>query len=222
MKKNIKTLLLSNLLVASAVAGSLASTNVAFAASTIVNSGVTQNKSVDRAVNVRSTNSTNSVILGTLQAGDVITVTRVINGWNEFNYKGVTGYVDRRFLTETSATANVATAPVVVPVVTAPVATPVATPVDTTPVATPVATVPVTTTVNPINNNVTVNKSATTSVNVRSSADKNSAIIGALKYGDVVTVNGVTNGWNKVTYNGRTGYVDRRYLIETSAAATIS
>lgn len=49
-------------------------------------------------------------------------------------------------------------------------------------------------------------------VNVRSSASMSGKILGVLKFGQKVTVTGSKNGWYKITYNGKVGYVYKTYL----------
>lgn len=63
---------------------------------------------------------------------------------------------------------------------------------------------------------------ATTAVNVRSGASTATSILGVLPLGATVTATGAsTNGWTKVSYNGRTAYVYSAYLkaAESSAPA---
>ena len=58
---------------------------------------------------------------------------------------------------------------------------------------------------------------AISSVNVRSSYTRSSSIIGSLDAGDSVTRTGVgSNGWSRVTYNGRTAYINSSYLTTTA------
>jgi cell wall-associated NlpC family hydrolase len=67
---------------------------------------------------------------------------------------------------------------------------------------------------------------ATTTVNVRSGASTSTAVIGVLPAGNTVTATGVsTNGWTKVSYNGRTAYISSTYLKAagvTAAPAVVS
>jgi cell wall-associated NlpC family hydrolase len=61
---------------------------------------------------------------------------------------------------------------------------------------------------------------ATTTVNVRSGASTSTAVIGVLPAGNTVTATGVsTNGWTKVSYNGRTAYVSSTYLKAAGVTA---
>ena len=57
---------------------------------------------------------------------------------------------------------------------------------------------------------------ATGDINVRSSYSSSSSAVGSLKKGDSVTVVGVgSNGWSKVTYNGKTAYIKSDLLTAT-------
>ena len=66
---------------------------------------------------------------------------------------------------------------------------------------------------------------ATTAVNVRAGASTSTSVVGLLQAGNSVTALGpATDGWTKVSYNGRTAYVFAAYLksagTTTAAAAT--
>src|SRR5450759_2483045 len=62
---------------------------------------------------------------------------------------------------------------------------------------------------------------ATTTVNVRASASTSSAVIGVLPSGNNVTATGAsTNGWTKVSFNGRTAYVYSTYLKAAGTTAS--
>lgn len=50
------------------------------------------------------------------------------------------------------------------------------------------------------------------SLNIRSYASTNAPIIGKLKKGDRVQVYEIKNGFAKIKYNGRTGYVSKKYI----------
>ncbi|WP_242220717.1 SH3 domain-containing protein [Bacillus cereus group sp. BfR-BA-01380] len=59
-----------------------------------------------------------------------------------------------------------------------------------------------------------------TSLRVRSEANRNSAILGNLKQGEKITVLGKENGWAKITYKGKEGYVSLEFVqISTSSNA---
>ncbi|WP_082881497.1 SH3 domain-containing protein, partial [Lederbergia galactosidilytica] len=57
---------------------------------------------------------------------------------------------------------------------------------------------------------VSVNAGST--LNLRNSASSSASIIGSLTNGTAVTVQSDSNGWSKVTVNGKTGYVSSQYL----------
>ncbi|HSN11192.1 MAG TPA: NlpC/P60 family protein [Propionibacteriaceae bacterium] len=62
---------------------------------------------------------------------------------------------------------------------------------------------------------------ATTTVNVRAGASTGTPVLGVLQAGTSVTATGPsTNGWTKISFNGRVAYVSTSYL--KSAAATTS
>ena len=51
------------------------------------------------------------------------------------------------------------------------------------------------------------------SLNIRNAPNSSgSSVIGSLKKGEVVSVQSITNGWAKITYGGKTGYVSLKYL----------
>ena len=52
-------------------------------------------------------------------------------------------------------------------------------------------------------------------VNVRSAASTSASKLGSLNKGDVVAVTGIDNGWYKISFNGKTGYVRSDYMIIT-------
>ncbi len=58
-----------------------------------------------------------------------------------------------------------------------------------------------------------------TSVNFRSAPNTSSTSYGELKNGTAVSVVGVSNGWYKVTYGGKTGYIRQDYLTLSSSGS---
>lgn len=60
------------------------------------------------------------------------------------------------------------------------------------------------------------------SVNFRSAASTSSTILGELKNGTSVTVLSTSNGWSKVTYAGKTGYISADYLVAASTGTAIT
>ena len=57
--------------------------------------------------------------------------------------------------------------------------------------------------------------SASVGLNVRSGAGTSYSKLGKLEYKENVTVISTSNGWSKINYNGKTGYVDSSYLQST-------
>ena len=59
-------------------------------------------------------------------------------------------------------------------------------------------------------------------VNFRSAASTSSTVLGELKNGTAVTVLSTSNGWSKVSYAGKTGYISAVYLVTASSGTAIS
>lgn len=59
-------------------------------------------------------------------------------------------------------------------------------------------------------------------VNFRSAASTSSTILGELKNGTAVTVISTSNGWSKVSYAGKAGYISADYLVTASFGTAIS
>ena len=59
-------------------------------------------------------------------------------------------------------------------------------------------------------------------VNFRSSASTSSTILGELKNGTAVSVLSTSNGWSKVSYAGKAGYISADYLVTASSGTAIS
>ena len=59
-------------------------------------------------------------------------------------------------------------------------------------------------------------------VNFRSAASTSSTVLGELKNGTAVTVLSTSNGWSKVSYAGKAGYISADYLVTASSGTAIS
>ena len=59
-------------------------------------------------------------------------------------------------------------------------------------------------------------------VNFRSAASTSSTILGELKNGTAVTVLSTSNGWSKVSYAGKAGYISADYLVTASSGTAIN
>jgi len=60
------------------------------------------------------------------------------------------------------------------------------------------------------------------SVNFRSAPNTSSISYGELKNGTAITVLSTSNGWSKVSYAGKTGYISADYLVTASSGTAIS
>ena len=60
------------------------------------------------------------------------------------------------------------------------------------------------------------------SVNFRSAPNTSSTSYGELKNGTAITVLSTSNGWSKVSYAGKTGYISGGYLVTASSGTAIS
>ena len=60
------------------------------------------------------------------------------------------------------------------------------------------------------------------SVNFRSAPNTSSTSYGELKNGTAITVLSTSNGWSKVSYAGKTGYISADYLVTASSGTAIS
>lgn len=133
-------------------------------------------------VNVRSGPDTDKSILGDLEMGTVITVTGIENDWCSFDYKGQSGYVYGKWLTETDK--------------------------EVTDLETAVRDS------NKKFAEKTMIVGCSKGVNIRSDADINSAKLGTLEKGTKVKVTDEKNGWWRINYNGKIGYVYQEWLSE--------
>ena len=68
---------------------------------------------------------------------------------------------------------------------------------------------------NTTSTNTTTKYVTATTLNVRSGAGTSYSKLGKLEYKEKVTVLSTSNGWSKINYNGKTGYVDSSYLQST-------
>lgn len=61
-------------------------------------------------------------------------------------------------------------------------------------------------------------KVTASSLNIRKSADSDSKVVGTLKEGASVTIKESTGSWYKITANGKTGYVYKKYIKVTDSS----
>jgi len=59
-------------------------------------------------------------------------------------------------------------------------------------------------------------------LNVRSKPSTSSSVVTTLSYGTKVTVHSISNGWAKISVNGKNGYVSTQYLSNTNPSGSSS
>lgn len=141
-------------------------------------------------LNVRSAPSVNASKRGTLKNGAAVTVLYEENGWACIEFGTGFAFVNASYIRYIDSATVAPT--------TAPTSAPTAAPTAGTRTA-------------------HVNCSL---LNVRASASTSAAKLGTLKNGAKVTVLSESNGWARISYNGRDGYVNAQYLrYESSPTA---
>ena len=142
------------------------------------------------ALNVRSGAGTGSSIVGSLSTGDKVSGT-LQNGWLKINYNGQVAYVSANCLSNTE---------VKKPVVEKKQE-------NNTPAKQE----------NTVQSQAYTGWVNTAALNVRSGASTSYSIIGSYTMGDKVSGR-LANGWLKVNYNGRTGYISANLLSSKEVA----
>ena len=57
-------------------------------------------------------------------------------------------------------------------------------------------------------------------LNIRASASTDSNVVGVAHQGDKVTISDTNGNWYKISYNGRTGYVWKKYVKISSSGSS--
>lgn len=152
------------------------------------------------ALRLRASADTGSAVLSMAYKGDTVEVLENAgSGWYKVSLKGVTGYMSGEYL-KLNGTAGAAQNTVI-------------------------AEQAVPTAASPVQDSVKVNLGAGEVLNLRSGPSTQDAKVGAVPGGTVLSVEESVNGWYKVTYNGKTGYVSASYVVsatQASAAAAVS
>ncbi|MES9693828.1 SH3 domain-containing protein [Bacillus toyonensis] len=133
-------------------------------------------------LNVRNSPTLGSSMIGYVQKNEKVTVLGKANGWAKIEYKGKEGYVSLEFLKFGDA-----------------IQTP-----DTSGQKQLQPTIK--------NGAQEVGTINATSLRVRSAANTSSSVLGNLKNGEKVTVLGKANGWAKISYQGKEGYVSLEFV----------
>ena len=134
------------------------------------------------ALNVRSSASTSSSIIGSLNRGAKVEIVSTSNGWHKIKYKNGYGYVSADYIkVDSQNTSKPENKPEQKP--------------DVKPEAT--------------TKTGTVNASV---LNVRSGASTSSSVIGSLNRGAKVEIVSTSNGWHKIKFKNGYGYVSADYI----------
>lgn len=173
-----------------------AAANAAAEEATETASTATVNETVTTTdkVNVRVSDSENADRLGQVEAGTTLTRLEVKeNGWSKVDYNGQEGYIKSDFL-QSSTPAETTDAAVDN---TETEATTDTTAQETTETTTSTASGKVT---------------PKESVRVRASASEDGEYLGTIYLGETYTLYENANGWCKIDYNGKTGYVKSDFV----------
>ena len=148
-------------------------------------------------VNVRVSDSENADRLGQVEAGTTLTRLEVKeNGWSKVDYNGQEGYIKSDFL-QPSAPAETTDATVDNTEAEA-----------TTDTAAQETTETTETTTTAASGKITPKES----VRVRASASEDGEYLGTIYLGETYTLYENANGWCKIDYNGKTGYVKSDFV----------
>ena len=201
------------------------------------------------SVNFRSAPNTSSTSYGELKNGTKVNVVGVSSGWYKVTYNGKTGYIHPDYITLASSSAGTAGTVKCSSSVNlrseANTSSSILAELKNGTAVTVVSTANgwckvtcsgktgyikqdyVSTTGSASNNTSASTGTAavvkcSSTVNFRSSASTSSTILGELKNGTAVTVLSTSNGWSKVSYAGKAGYISADYLVTASSGTAIS
>ncbi|CEP42321.1 mannosyl-glycoprotein endo-beta-N-acetylglucosamidase [[Clostridium] sordellii] len=157
-----------------------------------INTSNTNQQSNKKVVNVDNLNmrngaSTSYRVIMKLNKGTVIEIISESNGWTKIKHDGRIGFVASKYLSPIENN-NQTTKPEQQPNV-------------------------------PVQPQVSVGKTkvvVATSLNVRSGPSTGNSVIGSLKNNEKVEVISESNGWSKIKYNGKEGYVSSTYLKDSN------
>ncbi|CEQ02556.1 mannosyl-glycoprotein endo-beta-N-acetylglucosamidase [[Clostridium] sordellii] len=142
-------------------------------------------------LNMRNGASTSYRVIMKLNKGTVIEIISDSNGWTKIKHDGRIGFVASQYLSSIENN-NQPTKPEQQPNV-------------------------------PVQPQVSVGKTKVvmaTSLNIRSGPSTGNSVIGSLKNNEKVEVISESNGWSKIKYNGKEGYVSSTYLKDSNEGGT--
>ena len=201
------------------------------------------------SVNFRSAPNTSSTSYGELKNGTKVNVVGVSSGWYKVTYNGKTGYIHPDYITLASSSAGTAgkvkcsssvnlrseantSSSILAELKNGTAVTVVSTANGWCKVTCSGKTGYIKQDYVSTTGSASNNTSASTgtaavvkcssTVNFRSSASTSSTILGELKNGTAVTVLSTSNGWSKVSYAGKAGYISADYLVTASSGTAIT
>lgn len=139
------------------------------------------------ALNVRSAGNTNSRIIGSLSKNAKVQIISTSNGWHKIKYNNTTGFVSGEYINTSSTNSNSG---------------------------------------NGTNNNNSNSSTDSTvkstgivnadALNVRSSGNTSSKIVGTLYKNSKVEILSTSNGWHKIKFKGGTAFVSSEFISKNS------
>ena len=138
---------------------------------------------VSSSLNVRSSASTSSKVIGSLSGNTKVTIVGEEGAFYKIEYKGSHGYVAKEYVKDVTESNN-----------------------SNQGTQTPEKPS------NPENSNKTGVVTASKGLNVRKEANTSSQIIGILNSGESVEIIGEENGFYKITYKGQEAYASKNYI----------
>lgn len=141
------------------------------------------------ALNVRSAGNTNSRIIGSLSKNAKVQIISTSNGWHKIKYNNTTGFVSGEYINTSSTNSNSG---------------------------------------NGTNNNNSNSSTDSTvkstgivnadALNVRSSGNTSSKIVGTLYKNSKVEILSTSNGWHKIKFKGGTAFVSSEFISKNSSS----
>ncbi len=141
------------------------------------------------ALNVRSAGNTNSRIIGSLSKNAKVQIISTSNGWHKIKYNNTTGFVSGEYINTSSTNTNSG---------------------------------------NGTNNNNSNSSTDSTvkstgvvnadALNVRSSGNTSSKIVGTLYKNSKVEILSTSKGWHKIKFKGGTAFVSSEYISKNSSS----
>ena len=202
-----------SLLIAACVFSGMGSTPIIASASPITKVS-TQNQvsktqgivNVSSYLNIRSSASTHSKVIGSVRRNDKVDIIEQTGSWYKINYKGKTGYVSADYVKKVNNTKTTQ------PAKAKPQQKSQNNSKTNTNSKSQSKAQPKIESQNTTAQGIVVN--ITSYLNVRSNASTSSKVLGKVYKNDKVDIIGQTGSWYKINYKGKTGYVSKDYVAK--------